>query len=60
MLQSITERGQSRDTREVSGGRNISRTIEGGTYWLALYGLLSSLFYITQDHVPRGNTVHSG
>lgn len=35
------------------------RPWRNATYWLAPQGLLSLLFYITQDHLPRGRTVQS-
>jgi hypothetical protein len=38
----------------------IHRTWRGAIYWLASPGLLSLLFYRTQDHPPRDGTIHNG
>ena len=32
----------------------------GADYWLFPHGLLSLLFYPTQDHQPRDGTTHNG
>ena len=34
--------------------------MEGAAYWLAPHGLLSLLFYRTQDHQPRDGPTHNG
>jgi hypothetical protein len=33
---------------------------EGAASWLTPHGLLSLLFYRTQDHKPRDDSTHSG
>ena len=46
--------------REVGSGGTEAETMEVAAYWLAPHGLLSLLSYITQDHLPRDGTAHSG
>jgi hypothetical protein len=55
----ITKGSQGRNSQ----GRNLEAAVdaeamEGAAYWLASPGLLSLIFYRTQDHQPRDGTNH--
>jgi hypothetical protein len=45
---------------EEPGGGADAEVMEGAAYWLAPPGLLSLLFYRTQDHQLRSGTIHNG
>jgi hypothetical protein len=52
---------QGRDKNRAGARRQelVQRPWRDAAYWLAPHGLLSLLSYRTQDHQPRGSTIHN-
>ena len=61
----LTVHHQRKPGQELKQGNNLeggadAEAMEGAAYWLAPPGLLSLLFYRTQDHQLRSGTMHNG
>ena len=58
----ITKGSQDRNSHRAGTWRQewMLRPWKDVTYWIASPGLLSLLFYRTQDHQPRDGTTHNG
>jgi hypothetical protein len=58
----ITKGSQDRNSHRAGTWRQelMQSPWKGAAYWLASPGLLSLLFYRTQDYQPRDGTTHNG
>jgi hypothetical protein len=53
-------RKSGQELKQVRKQELMQRPWQGAAYWLASPGLLSLLFYRTQDYQPRYGTIHKG
>ena len=61
----LTHTHHSPSLEEVRAGTEtglelMHRSWRGAAYWLSPHGLLSLLFYRTQDHQPKGGSTFNG